>query len=56
MKASHPARFCQNQDFQDYWIFRIRPARVSDSQALVDIRIGGVSSRGEKRNPCETKS
>ena len=47
---------CQNQDSLDYMIFRIRPARVFDRQALTRIRPGGISGYGEKRKQGEVKS
>ena len=42
-----------------YWIsgiFRIRPARVFDGQALIRICLGGNSGYGEKRESGEVKS
>ena len=47
---------CPNQDLRDYRIFRIRPARVFGGQALIRIRLGGISSYGENRNLGEVKS
>ena len=37
-------------------IFRIRPARAFDGQALIHIRLGWISGYGEKRKQDETKS
>ena len=49
--ASH-----HNQDLRDYRIFRIRPARVFDGQALIRIRLVGIYGYGEKRKLGEAKS
>ena len=51
------ARLCQNQDFQDYRIFRILPARASSIGRRSSIfRLSGFpimekSAIGQKRNP-----
>jgi len=47
---------CQNQDSRDYRIFRIRPARAFNGQALIRIRLDGISGYGEKRKLGEVKS
>ena len=39
---------CQDQDFQDYGIFRIFPARLRAGQTLIYIiRFGGICGYGE---------
>ena len=48
-KPSMGLRACQNQDLRGYRIFfRILPAPVFDRQALIRIRLGGISGYGEK--------
>jgi len=47
---------CQNQDLRDYRIFRIRPARVFDGQALIRMRLVRISCYGEKRKLGEMTS